>query len=225
MTRFMWCSTRRTVSFRSSRIFWMKRPSSPTSSWLSPPAGSSSRSSFGPATSARASSTRLSVPNGRPATGRPASSARPTYSSASCACASVSPLRACAPTRTLSSTVIVLNSSTFWNVRAIPRRTIPCTGVFRSVSPSKSTSPSFGVYSRVITLNAVVLPAPLGPISPTIWPSGTSSETPSRATIPPNRRVTFRSESRAIGRRSLFRQSRTWQKTRSDQNGRYSPRS
>src|SRR4051794_30227083 len=52
-------------------------------------------------------------------------------------------------------------------------------------------------------LNAVVLPAPFGPIRPTIWPSRTSSETPSRATIPPNRRVTLRSESRAIGRRSL----------------------
>ena len=46
--------------------------------------------------------------------------------------------RVCAPTRTLSSTVIVLNSSTFWKVRAIPRRTIPCTGVFSSVSPAKS---------------------------------------------------------------------------------------
>src|SRR5829696_9700461 len=53
-------------------------------------------------------------------------------------------------------------------------------------------------------LNAVVLPAPFGPIRPTIWPSGTSRETPSRATIPPNRRVTLRSESSAIGRRSLF---------------------
>src|SRR5215211_3409830 len=52
-------------------------------------------------------------------------------------------------------------------------------------------------------LKAVVLPAPFGPIKPTIWLSGTSSETPSRATIPPNRRVTLRSESRAIGRWSL----------------------
>ena len=51
---------------------WMKWPSSETSSWLSPPAGSSSRSSLGAATRARASSTRFSVPKGRPATGRSA---------------------------------------------------------------------------------------------------------------------------------------------------------
>ena len=45
----------------------MNVASSSTSSWLSPPAGSSSRSSRGSETSARASSTRFSVPNGRPA--------------------------------------------------------------------------------------------------------------------------------------------------------------
>ena len=39
-----------------------------------------------------------------------------------------------------------------------------------------------------MTLKAVVLPALLGPIRPTIWPPGTSSETLPRATIPPNRR-------------------------------------
>ena len=37
---------------------------------------------------------------------------------------------------------------------------------------------------------------------------------PSRATIPPNRRVTFRSESRAIGRRSLFGPAGPWQRNR-----------
>ena len=56
LTRFMWCSTSSTVSLRSSRICWMKRPSSATSSWLSLACSSSSRSSFGAATSARASS-------------------------------------------------------------------------------------------------------------------------------------------------------------------------
>src|SRR6185503_5540561 len=63
-----------------------------------------------------------------------------------------------------------------------------------------------------MTLNAVVLPAPFGPINPTIWPSRTSNEIPSRATIPPNRRVTFRSESRAIDRGSLCRSDPKWQK-------------
>src|SRR5687768_1976059 len=36
ITRFMWCSTSRTVASKSSRSCWTKRPSSPTSSWFSP---------------------------------------------------------------------------------------------------------------------------------------------------------------------------------------------
>src|SRR5215218_6206645 len=46
---------------------------------------------------------------------------------------------------------------------------------------------------RVMTLKAVVFPAPFGPISPAISPCSTSSETSSSATTPPKRRVTFRS--------------------------------
>ncbi len=75
-------------------------------------------------------------------------------------------------------------------MREIPRRTTPCGGVESSDSPSKSSSPESGRYSRVITLNAVVFPAPFGPIRPTISLSSVSNETSSRATIPPNRRVT-----------------------------------
>ena len=45
------------------------RRAPPTSSWFRPPAGSSSSSSLGLPASARASSTRFSVPNGRPAAG------------------------------------------------------------------------------------------------------------------------------------------------------------
>src|SRR6266545_1450150 len=41
-------------------------------------------------------------------------------------------------------------------------------------------------------LNSVVLPAPLGPMSPTICPSPTSNATLSRATMPPNRTVRSR---------------------------------
>src|SRR5688572_31571469 len=63
-----------------------------------------------------------------------------------------------------------------------------------------------------MTLNAVVLPAPFGPIRPTICPSRTSKETPSRATMPPNRRVMFRSESSAIDRRTLFGSDPKWQR-------------
>jgi hypothetical protein len=43
----------------------------------------------------------------------------------------------------------------------------------------------------VITLKAVVFPAPFGPIRPTISPGSAVKETPSSATIPPKRFVTF----------------------------------
>src|ERR1700709_1177218 len=43
-----------------------------------------------------------------------------------------------------------------------------------------------------MALKQVVLPAPLGPISPRISPWRISNETPSRATTPPKRRVTSR---------------------------------
>src|SRR5512133_2754759 len=42
-----------------------------------------------------------------------------------------------------------------------------------------------------MTLKAVVLPAPFGPISPTISPGSAVKETASSATIPPKRFVTF----------------------------------
>ena len=46
-----------------------------------------------------------------------------------------------------------------------------------------------------MTLNAVVLPAPFGPIRPEICPDSTSNETPSRATMPPKRNVISRTDS------------------------------
>src|ERR671910_660754 len=53
-----------------------------------------------------------------------------------------------------------------------------------------------------MTLKRVVFPAPFGPIRPAIVPSSNSSETSSRATMPPNLRVTFSTVRRATGRRS-----------------------
>src|SRR5256885_16097269 len=55
-----------------------------------------------------------------------------------------------------------------------------------------------------MTLKAVVFPAPFGPIRPAIWPSSTSKETLSSATIPPNRRETCRIDRRAMGRGTLI---------------------
>ena len=66
--------------------------------------------------------------------------------------------------------------------------------------PSKTRSPDCGLYSRVITLKSVVLPAPFGPISPTISPGSASIETSSSATIPPNSRVTCSTVSKGATR-------------------------
>ncbi len=51
-----------------------------------------------------------------------------------------------------------------------PRWTTRYVGVRSSDFPSKTRSPDCGLYSRVITLKSVVLPAPFGPIRPTISP-------------------------------------------------------
>src|SRR5690349_4846812 len=57
--------------------------------------------------------------------------------------------------------------------------------------PSSRTFPEFGVISPVIALNSVVLPAPLGPMSPVIRPGST-------ATWPPKRTVTSSTSSSAM---------------------------
>src|SRR3954447_4568498 len=51
-----------------------------------------------------------------------------------------------------------------------------------------------------MTLNAVVLPAPFGPISPAISSSSTASESSSNARIPPKRRLTLSTSSSATRR-------------------------
>src|SRR6267142_5558599 len=52
-----------------------------------------------------------------------------------------------------------------------------------------------------MTLNAVVLPAPFGPMRPAIVPSSTARETSSSATMPPNRREACSRERRPIRKR------------------------
>src|SRR5216110_954080 len=54
------------------------------------------------------------------------------------------------------------------------------------LAPASAMRPPSGRISPVTTLKNVVLPAPLGPISPMIAPCGTSRSTSFRATTPPN---------------------------------------
>src|SRR5882762_9714968 len=55
---------------------------------------------------------------------------------------------------------------------------------FQGSRPSTFSSPWYGVRPR-IALSAVVLPAPLGPMSPTMRPSSTRKSTPSTAMVVP----------------------------------------
>ena len=94
------------------------------------------------------------------------------------------------PTLTLSITVILSNRATFWNVRPSPMTGISWRLELRIERPSNRMSPLLGWYNRLRQLNSVVLPAPLGPIRPAIWPGKTSKLTPSSATMPPKRTET-----------------------------------
>ena len=92
----------------------------------------------------------------------------------------------CIATITFSSAVIRLNSRMFWNVRASPIAARRC-GLTPVMSlPSRKTVPDVTLYSPVITLKNVVLPAPFGPIRLTTDLGGMVNETSSTATSPPN---------------------------------------
>src|SRR5512138_1110478 len=87
----------------------------------------------------------------------------------------------------------------FWKVRQIPRAAIREGSSPAMSHPEKRTLPADGAWTPVITLKAVVLPAPLGPMSPTSSPGNTDSRNPSRALSPPNARVTPSTASSGIG--------------------------
>src|SRR4029450_9601099 len=62
-----------------------------------------------------------------------------------------------------------------------------CAGSPVMSRPSSRTRPSVGGSSPLTVLNSVVLPAPLGPMRPTISPAETFTLTPVSAARPPNR--------------------------------------
>ena len=58
------------------------------------------------------------------------------------------------------------------------------------ILPRIFTLPLVGAYTPVTTLKAVVLPAPLGPMSPVMDPVGIRMDRSLTAVIPPKRMVT-----------------------------------
>src|SRR5689334_3284741 len=85
---------------------------------------------------------------------------------------------------TLSSTVSAGNGRTIWKVRPMPRRQTS-SGLSPSIrSPWNAMVPLFGANIPAIRLNSVVLPAPFGPITAKIAPSGTEKLTSATALSP-----------------------------------------
>ena len=92
------------------------------------------------------------------------------------------PRRARSVTRKCSRTVIPENSSRRWNVRPNPSRARWWTGQAGDVvAVEVRRVPASGRSMPSRQLKNVVLPAPFGPMSPTISPGWTSRSTPSRA--------------------------------------------
>jgi hypothetical protein len=99
-------------------------------------------------------------------------------------------IRACWPTMTFSTAVIVPKSRMFWNVRATPRAMILSGRPAVMSSPAKAMRPCVGLYSPVSMLKNVVFPAPLGPMIDTIDRGGIAKLTSLTAVRPPNCFVT-----------------------------------
>src|SRR4051812_8960900 len=83
-----------------------------------------------------------------------------------------------------SCTVSARTSPRSWNVRAVPSELRIAAGRCTSCTPRNRIEPVTGA-SPDTALKNVDLPAPLAPISPTISPRRTSSDTPSSAVTPP----------------------------------------
>ena len=82
---------------------------------------------------------------------------------------------------TLSSAVKPPKTEVVWNERASPRRARSCTGLRVMSRPAKWMAPWSGVVSPESWRMAVVLPAPLGPMTAWTSPWSTSRESASVA--------------------------------------------
>ena len=175
----------------------MERASSSDSAGFSPPSGSSSSSSSGSVEMARATSRRLRSPCERAEAGSSAMSEMPTNSSASMALASIffthSPLDLARGDTSGTITLAMMgrwrNGRVFWNVPQMPRSTTSQGRRPVMSSPLNRMRPSSGLRILVIRRSRVVLPAPFGPIRPTISLRPTSKLTLFTAVRPPKRLV------------------------------------
>src|SRR5690242_20420094 len=96
-----------------------------------------------------------------------------------------------APVITLSSTVMPPKGFATWKVRARPWAQTSCGRRPTSSRPKADTEPESGRWKPMMRLNAVVLPAPFGPISARVSFSRTVKLTSCTARRPPKRLLRF----------------------------------
>src|SRR5262249_51229418 len=87
---------------------------------------------------------------------------------------------------TFSNTVSFGKMLVRWNERPMPSRQMRCGATPVMSRPSTTTRPAVGCRGPVIRLDNVDLPAPFGPMTAAIWPSGTAMLTSDTARKPPN---------------------------------------
>src|SRR5260221_1111063 len=169
------CSTMTRVTPRR----WISRTSS-MARWIPPgvnPASASSSSrSRGSVASTRAISSRVRPGVPRLRARCCACAPRPVISMISSARSRAAPRlgrRRKAPTMTFSRMVMSSKVAGTWKVRPMPSRACVSGGALVTSTPSKRMRPSLGRKSPAMQLKKVDLPAPLGPMRPTISPAST----------------------------------------------------
>src|SRR6185312_8123949 len=96
-----------------------------------------------------------------------------------------------------SRTLMRANGWVIWKVRTMPAAQMRCGARPVMSWPCRVMRPVSGLWKPAMVANSVVLPAPLGPIRPTISPERTSSEAWSTALRPPNALESARTSSMA----------------------------
>jgi len=97
-----------------------------------------------------------------------------------------------APIITFSSTEASPMMRGVWKVRAMPSPARLCGAAASSCRAPMATAPLSGAAKPESTLSVVVLPLPLGPISPCTSPGRSARSSPSMARTPPKASVTPR---------------------------------
>src|SRR4051812_47086291 len=191
-TSVMSWSTRTTSASMCSGMARMIAPRWSVSSSDRPAAGSSSSTTRGRPTTARATSTSRRSRAPSVPTFAAGSTSRPTKLRAPRTSSSRLPrpsCLACSQTiATLSRTDSPSIACSVWKVRRRPQRARRKCGMRSRSSPNACTRPAAGFTKPLITLKNVVLPAPLGPISPQV-PVSNVTDMASSGFTPPKRTV------------------------------------